>query len=233
MKKTLLTALFVSICGMANAQALKVLYEVKNNNKTQLEQLEQIPDESLREHLKQQLLAPNYYELQTNGIESLYKHSENYASSFDDIEEKQTGNVKVMVVKNESSGAYQNYKTKEYLEGITFFNKNFFIKDKTIDFSWKISNEEKKTGNFLCKKAVAMHNGKQIVAWFTDDFPVPAGPLDFNGLPGLILELDDDGDLFTAIKIEKLAKSTINKPLEKGKVISRKEFDKIQQEKTY
>src|SRR4029079_5082984 len=76
---------------------------------------------------------------------------------------------------------------------------------------WKMSEETKTVLNHLCRKATAtnyskrtmmtMDNGKMekrevddtsnIIAWFTSDIPVPAGPGEYQGqLPGLILEMD-------------------------------------------
>uniref|UniRef100_UPI004048FAA5 GLPGLI family protein n=1 Tax=Gelidibacter sp. TaxID=2018083 RepID=UPI004048FAA5 len=40
-----------------------------------------------------------------------------------------------------------------------------------------------------------------ISAWFTTEIPLPYGPLHYSGLPGLIIELNDDNVRFTAIKI--------------------------------
>ncbi len=51
-------------------------------------------------------------------------------------------------------------------------------------------------------------------AWFTTDIPIPYGPLHYNGLPGLIIELNDNNVRFTATKI-----SFDNKHLSKLKPI--------------
>lgn len=80
----------------------------------------------------------------------------------------------------------------------SFENMNFvavgfdFFKYTTIDkIDWKL---EKETGNMLkfgVQKATADFGGRQWVAWFTREIPFNEGPYKFNGLPGLVLEIQD------------------------------------------
>lgn len=65
-----------------------------------------------------------------------------------------------------------------------------YIQDNLPNFHWKIhSNEQKKIGSYVCTKATCMFRGTQIVAFFTEEIPLPFGPWKFNGLPGLMLEV--------------------------------------------
>ncbi len=68
-----------------------------------------------------------------------------------------------------------------------------------------------------------------IMAWFTSDIPVPAGPPEFGGqLPGLILELNINNgrQLFTALEISpKVNVSQIKEP-KGGKRLTSAEFRK-------
>ncbi|MDO4229448.1 MAG: GLPGLI family protein, partial [Capnocytophaga sp.] len=210
----------------------KITYESVNKNKTQLEQLSKIPDAKLREQIKQQILAPTYYDLLFSGNTSLYKKTEENKEENNLSDKNKNPNIKVMVVKNESTGIYQNYKTGEYVSAQNFFGKDFYISDKTIKFHWKISNETKKIGNFNCKKATSIYNEKPVEAWFSDEIPISVGPDVYNGLPGLIIQLDYDERTYNAISVEKLSnKIDIEKPQQKGKVVTREEFIKIQNER--
>ena len=68
----------------------------------------------------------------------------------------------------------------------------------------------------------------KIVAWFTTDIPVPAGP-DFQGqLPGLILEVDIDNGQTVYRAIEFSNKVSLNKIKEPkdGKKLTAAEFNK-------
>ena len=72
------------------------------------------------------------------------------------------------------------------------------------------------------------------MAWFTPMIPVPSGPNQYNGLPGMILHMDFDDGIrqITAVDIvlKDLEKDLIVKPT-KGKKVSEEEFDKIREEK--
>ena len=66
----------------------------------------------------------------------------------------------------------------------------------------------------------------EVTAWYTPQIPVNQGPGEFWGLPGLILEINADQTtvLCSKIIINPEQKSIISAP-EKGRVISRKEYN--------
>lgn len=69
-------------------------------------------------------------------------------------------------------------------------NKTYLAKDILNKYKWDIDyNSSKRINNYLCKKATTNFRGTQIVAWFTEDIPIPVGPWKFQDLPGLILEV--------------------------------------------
>lgn len=69
-----------------------------------------------------------------------------------------------------------------------------------------------------------------ITAWYTMDIPVSNGPADYQGLPGLILEVSQGNTtmLCTKITINPADKVEIKEPT-KGKEVSQEEFDEILQ----
>ncbi len=75
---------------------------------------------------------------------------------------------------------------------------------------------------------------KNVVAWFTSQIPVSAGPSKFAQLPGLVVQVEIDGGNTTIIaeniSLKNLEKGTIKAP-KKGKKVTRAEFKKIQKEK--
>lgn len=57
--------------------------------------------------------------------------------------------------------------------------------------SWKLSDETKKYLDFTVQKAICEFGGRQWTAWFTKDIPFSEGPYKFQGLPGLVVLLED------------------------------------------
>lgn len=148
---------------------------------------------------------------------------------------------------------YKNLKKQRFSEKTEIMGKSFLIKDELPKYEWELSSETKNIGNYVCYKAtfsrevenknISMVNGetkeeivkKTVVttAWYTPQIPVSNGPDNFQGLPGLILEINDGTNLIvcTEIVLNPSEKIKISKP-EKGKVVSQKEFDEIQEKKS-
>ncbi len=102
------------------------------------------------------------------------------------------------------------------------------VKEKGVDFNWKLTTEKKKIGDYNCIKAISEnYNGRYYEAWFTTDIPISFGPYKFKGLPGLILEIYDRNKLIhiTATKIETVPNNdfTIKAPVE-DEIMSNDEF---------
>jgi len=120
----------------------------------------------------------------------------------------------------------------------TITNNNFYQTRQTellliesIPIKWKITQETKKIGIYICYKAIDINSTnkkQQPIAWFTPQIPVNFGPHRYFGLPGLILEVDTFGLLTTAtsIVLNPKKKIKIKKPT-KGKKITAKEYLEI------
>lgn len=76
--------------------------------------------------------------------------------------------------------------------------------------NWKVTNKTKKIGGYKCYQAIATEElysrqgftyCKKVIAWFTPEIPLNFGPKYYNGLPGLILEIDRDKFTLRATKI--------------------------------
>lgn len=129
------------------------------------------------------------------------------------------------------SNYYLNVKTHQLIfkEGIAF--KAIVAQEDQITIDWKILNETKKIGNFICQKATAAFKGNNYIAWFSTDIPVPFGPWKLHGLPGLILECNDETNFFQvkATKIhlntdckeltEKMKKANLKNPVSMKKYL--------------
>lgn len=78
------------------------------------------------------------------------------------------------------------------------------------DPNWKITAEKKQIDRFTCYKATktaVVKRGKKIfstpmIAWFCPDIPITIGPLDFGGLPGLVIEAQTNKYLYGLKEIQ-------------------------------
>jgi len=156
---------------------------------------------------------------------SIYKFSQLQNETY-----KRQNFIKIM--NGNENKYYSNSKTKANLEqDCEILGECFLIKQPPL--KWEVLQESKKIGKFTCYKALVtnVYRGKKsfIIAWFTPEIPVNFGPKEYNGLPGLILEVIHKGLIFKATRIElnnmisfKMSRK-IKKP-KKGKIVTKKEF---------
>nr|WP_297782846.1 GLPGLI family protein [uncultured Allomuricauda sp.] len=85
------------------------------------------------------------------------------------------------------------------------------------DVKWEISKEKKLIGNYNAIKATTTRQMgsfvEKIEAWFTPALPYSSGPIGYNGLPGVILELKRDKVFYKFKELEKKS-VTITPPKE-------------------
>lgn len=77
---------------------------------------------------------------------------------------------------------------------IYFFTRMDMDEYKVADerkVDWKILPDKEKIGEFNAQRATTQFAGRQWNAWFTTDIPFQDGPYKFNGLPGLIVKIED------------------------------------------
>lgn len=79
-----------------------------------------------------------------------------------------------------------------------------YIGDKKVSYyeplpkiKWEVTKEHKKISNYTCTKAKCNFRERRYDVWFTIDIPVQVGPWKFNGLPGLILQANDESMQYT------------------------------------
>lgn len=117
-----------------------------------------------------------------------------------------------------------------------FFLKNdgYTIESTYLIKDWKITTETKTIDKYLCYKGTYEYDytgrdnktkTRTITAWFAPSLPFSYGPKNYNGLPGLILELQDWDTTFLATKIEFFDKE-IKIDFPKGKTITQEEYER-------
>lgn len=72
-----------------------------------------------------------------------------------------------------------------------FNGQAFFVADSLYPMVWEILPDEKRIDSMLCVKARCHFRGRDYIAWFVPEIPLPYGPWKMGGLPGLIVDLQD------------------------------------------
>ena len=163
------------------------------------------------------------FELKFNLTESTWKEVESLSKS---------GNFNI------TSTTYKNTAEKRYLHDREITDKPFLIADDLAPLKWKVTKESKKIGDYTAYKATlkivrakqhiyGQAETLQVEAWYTPDIPVPHGPEQYWGLPGLILQLDDGKItyLLTKMVLNPKKEVRIKKP-RRGKKINEKQLQK-------
>lgn len=140
-----------------------------------------------------------------NSIESNYTMNKIYShindttkSIYQRIEDKQKGTFKVMMPGSmaDSFGNqvfYNKLKDSIYLR--EKMNDYYVItKEKTPKIKWNITSDTMSIMGYHCTLAETDFRGRKYTAFFTTDVPIVAGPWKFNGLPGLVLLIQDQKD---------------------------------------
>ena len=188
------------------------------------------------------------YLLEFNSTESFYTEREKL-----DVGESQGYNWMAIYVSNNIGKLYKNLQDKVSINETEMMGKFFLVTDPIENMSWKMTGESKKIGQYTCYKATyekevtervfsfGSQNQNQnnmetktveVSAWFTPEIPISNGPGLYQGLPGLILEVNDGRTtiLCTKIVLNPDDKSKIKQP-KKGKTISNTDFVALQDQK--
>jgi GLPGLI family protein len=130
---------------------------------------------------------------------------------------------------NESDHVFTDLLAGTFSSQKEIFENTYVIKDSCRKTEWKISDETRTIAGFECRKAVTkICDSVYVVAFYTDQIPVSAGPESFGGLPGLILGLAVPR-LYTtwfATKLELTVPTEAQlNPTQKGKKINRVQLE--------
>jgi GLPGLI family protein len=243
MKKFLIAGLMLHFAGISICQVNqgKVIYERTSQMQVRLsddgDEMERVLPKTRNEK----------FELTFGKNQSLWKEAEQESEDNDDVN---SGGMQLrMIMIGSEDVLFSDFNARKTVELRVMFEKKFIVDDSIRQLKWKMSDETKTILNHLCRKATAVNyrkrmmmnvdNGKvekkevndtsNVVAWFTTDFPVSAGPAEYQGqLPGLILEMDisNGRQVFHALDIsDKADMATIKEPQGK-KHYSPAEFNK-------
>jgi GLPGLI family protein len=158
-----------------------------------------------------------------------------------------------------TANTYTDLAKQMQYEERAFFEKEFLIIDSLKQYKWKLSEETKTIAKQLCKKATTMITAPQmrmrvsiggggnntdttantprapketeLVVWYAENIPVSFGPDNYSGLPGVIMEIDQDNgaNVTTAVEVSaKYPKKELVAP-SKGDKMNRAQFQESMQ----
>ena len=150
---------------------------------------------------------------------------------------------------------YKNTKEQRYTDQVDTYGKIFLVKDDFEKIDWKLESDTKYIGEYQCFKAtytkmvekprVSFGSDDEfdeekepemeeriVTAWYTPQIPVNNGPNNYQGLPGLILEVHDGKLTIICSKIvlNPEDKIEITEPT-KGKEVNQEAYEKIMDKK--
>lgn len=234
------TAFAQGFTGRAYYKSSSKISISMDSTKMAPEQIAQI-QASLKKQMEQN------YVLSFNQTESTWKKEESLGGG--PATASAGGAVFMIASSGEGSTLYKDA-AGNYLQEQEMMGKEYLIKDKAEPFEWELSEETKKIGNYTAQKAsftkivdskrfstgmTEMENVKdtlQVTVWFTPEIPVSHGPEYYFGLPGLILEVQNQGRTLICEKLELNPSAdpvVIERP-SKGKEMTQVEFRVIEEE---
>lgn len=129
-----------------------------------------------------------------------------------------------------SHSVSKNYATFETILHTSVNGDRFAIKDSQ-KMEWKIFPEIMEIEGMKAQKATTDFGGRKWIAWFTTEIPFQDGPYKFQGLPGLILHLEDEGNnhVFKFVESKKLnwEPSIIEESFDKELLITKQNFSQL------
>lgn len=126
-----------------------------------------------------------------------YIPAKNDSKTFDQILDAKTSGRAIITSKGatyDSIGNMVHHDRKSQTISVRekMMNEYVVTTEKDPVINWIISDETRRIQNYDCKKATAHFRGRDYTAWFTTDVPIVAAPWKFFGLPGLLMDIEDD-----------------------------------------
>lgn len=254
--KTFLSILILLVTGTINAQNFqgKAIYKTSSKSNIKFGENQKGVTDKMQEELQKRLQKMNQktFILEFDKFTSTYKEDIKLKAPKPQLG-KNTFNVISIGGGSNGDVYFKNTKENRFVNQTEIMGKRFLVKDKLPVYTWELSSETKNIGTYTCYKAthtkevekikMSIINGESVknktketiitTAWYTTTIPVINGPKNYQGLPGLILEVNDGKTTIvcTEIILNPIEKIIIQEP-KKGKVVSLKKYTEIQKEKS-
>lgn len=129
---------------------------------------------------------------------------------------------------------YKNIPENKISYTLQILRDNFRYEEDEEALEWNILPETRIISGYQSQKAKTVFRGREFTAWFTTEIPFSDGPYKFSGLPGLILQLNDNKDHYVFELIQfKILEQTVPLTLETRDYIFTSRDELLQQKRKY
>jgi GLPGLI family protein len=105
------------------------------------------------------------------------------------------------------------------------FPHEFEGSEPTPDIAWTLTDDTLTVSGYLCQQATATHRGVEWRVWYTEEIPSSAGPWRLRGLPGMIVQAENEAHTFCLTELRQEA-TPITTP-EKNPDVQRMAYAKL------
>lgn len=126
-----------------------------------------------------------------------------------------TLSIKKGVIIPETPYYFTIIQTNENIQYFDYAAMSLFAYKQPVISNWELADETKIINTITCKKAKVEFKGRNWIAWYAPEIPLPYGPMKFSGLPGLIIKITDEKEDYDFELVKSLSVSQL-----KGKFIS-------------
>lgn len=219
--RNLIFLILVLLTGFSYAQVGNVYYKKQLSTST-----DDVDNEYMIKAIKS--LNNRQYKLSFKNTEAVYKEVKSMS-----VDDSPLVEAFVNGLSEFDGEVYFNQQDEKIIHKREFAGNNYTIRRNKI--KWTLSKDTLRIDNYLCYKAATTRIIKnsqgvhklKIVAWYAPKISLPYGPDGYGGLPGLILQLENNGTTTYLKKIEFLNKNLDINFKTKGKVITEDEFNEI------
>lgn len=181
------------------------------------------------------IMVPNYkaqfingFPVIANGVQTTQTDTVKYNKEFNEFVSDMAEQAKKKPVDVETKEYNKDTKkTATFLHGF----KKYVVVVDTLEAinNWEILDDTETFMGYQCQKAIINYQNEKYTAWFTTKLPYNAGPIDFRGLPGLILKVSNPTQTYgyEAIEILTPYKGVIPSSNSDGQIVTRKSSEWI------
>ncbi|MGB5941596.1 MAG: GLPGLI family protein [Leeuwenhoekiella sp.] len=131
-----------------------------------------------------------------------YEINENYEDKI--LEDD--GKIKIQLGSKSTKFNYTDFTKNKLISGEQVFSKGVNVLETRPTLNWILRDSVKIIGGNTCHLGETTFRGRNYIAWYAPELPFKSGPWKFSGLPGLILEIQDESARYVwkAEKVENI-----------------------------